>query len=87
MKHQFSYAVTAVFTEIRLNGPNGPLPTDSWAIEAPGHLLPGVDLAQRLIAADVAIPNDDVVYVEHRAIAGLSAAEAKRLICLRSQMR
>lgn len=80
MKHQFSYAVTAVFTEIRLYGPNGgPLPTDSWAIEAPGPLLPGVDLAQRLIASDVAIPNDDVVYVEHRAIAGLSAAEAKTL--------
>jgi hypothetical protein len=79
MKHQFSYAVTASVTEIRLNGPNGPVLTDSWAIEAPGSLLPGVDLAQRLIAADAAIAIDDAVYVEHRAIAGLSAAEAKAL--------
>jgi hypothetical protein len=79
MKHQFSYTVTTDFTEIRLNGPTGPLPTDSWAIEAPALLLPGVDLTQRLMAADAAIANDDIVYVEHRAIAGLSAAEAKAL--------
>jgi hypothetical protein len=79
MSYQFGYKVTPEATEIRLNGDSGPLPTDIWAIEAPATLLPGVDLTQRLVAAGGAIAVEDAVYVEHRAISGLSAAEAKSL--------
>lgn len=79
MKHQFGHTVTVEATEIRLNGASSPLPTDRWAIDAPAALLPGVDLTQRLIAAGAAIAVDDAVYIEHRAIAGLSAAEARTL--------
>lgn len=79
MKYQFGYTVTPEATEIRLNGRLSSLLTDSWAIEAPAALLPGVDLMQRLIAAGAAIAIDDVIYIEHRTIAGLSAAEAKTL--------
>lgn len=79
MSYQFGYHITAEATEIRLSGSGGPLPTDIWAIEAPAALLSGVDLTQRLIAAGAAIAVEDAVYVEHRAISGLSAVEAKSL--------
>jgi len=79
MSYRFEYQVTPEATEVRISGPHGNLPTDSWSIEAPSSLLPGVDLAQRLIAAAAAIAEDDTVLVEHRAVSGLSATEAKSL--------
>src|SRR5690349_4589699 len=79
MSYEFEFSVTPEATELRLKGPNGSTPTDSWAIEAPPALLAGVDLVQRLVASGAAIAVEDVLYIEHRAVAGLSATEAKSL--------
>jgi hypothetical protein len=79
MSYHFEYQVTPEATEFRISGSRGNVPTNSWSIEAPSSLLPGVDLAQRLIAAGAAIAEDDTVLVEHRAVSGLSATEAKSL--------
>src|SRR5262249_22497789 len=79
MTYQFQYQVTPEATEIRLKGSNGAVSTDSWAIEAPTSLLSGVDLTQRLIAAGAEIEKEDAVNIEHGAISGFSAREAKSL--------
>src|SRR6266404_7554492 len=79
MSRRFEYRVTPAATELRISGPRGNIPTDSWSIEAPSALLPGVDLAQRLIAAGAAISEKDTVFIEHRAVSALSASEAKSL--------
>jgi hypothetical protein len=79
MSYHFEYQVTPEATEFRISGSRGNVPTDSWSIEAPPSLLPGVDLAQRLIAAGAAIADDDTILIEHRAVSGLSATEAKSL--------
>lgn len=55
------------------------LPLDRWALDAPENLLPGVDLVQRLIAAESAIEIDDIVLVKSSAIASLSQREADTL--------
>lgn len=51
-------------------------PVDSWAIAAPSSLLPAVDLLNRLVTEDRALQEGDAIFVEHAAIADLSAAEA-----------
>ncbi|MCK1472840.1 DEAD/DEAH box helicase [Bradyrhizobium sp. CW10] len=79
MSYRFDYQVTPAATELRMGSPGGILPADSWSIEAPASLLPGVDLAQRLIAAGAAISEDDTVFIEHRAVSSLSVSEAKSL--------
>lgn len=79
MSYSFIYEVTPEATELRICGPRGTLSTDSWSIEAPSSLLPGVDLAQRLIAAGAAISEDDTVFIEHRSVSCLSVSEAKSL--------
>lgn len=79
MTGKFEFAVTETATEIRLPGKEGYLPFDLWAIEAPDAALPGVDLVRRLEAADHAIADDDVVLIEHAAIAALTAREASLL--------
>ena len=45
--------------EIRLIGPDGPLATDLWPVAVPDALLAGVDVAQRLVAAETAIADGD----------------------------
>ena len=77
MSSRFEYQVTPEATELRISGPRGNLPTDSWSIEAPSSVLPGVDLAQRLIAAGAAIAEDDTLFIEHQAVSALSTTEAK----------
>lgn len=66
-------------TELRLMGVDGPRPYDGWAIEAPPALMSAVDRIAQFIANDQAIADNDVVLVEHRAVARLSASEAKAL--------
>lgn len=58
---------------------DGPRSYDSWATEAPPALMSGIDRIAQFIANDLAIADDDVVLVEHRAIARLSVSEAKSL--------
>ncbi len=79
MSFRFELRPDAHASEIRLVGPNGPVPFDRWALEAPDALLPGVDLAQRLVASESAVGTDDTLLVGSSAIAGLSAAEASKL--------
>lgn len=79
MTISFTHHVSPEWTEIRLERNGVALAVDAWAIEAPSALLPGVDLAQRLIAAGSAIAEADALFVEHAAIAGLSAREAAAL--------
>ena len=79
MSSRFEYQVTPEATELRISDARGNLPTDSWSIEAPSSLLPGVDLAQRLIAAGAAISEDDTLFIEHQAVSALSITEAKSL--------
>ena len=75
MSFRFDHTVDASGTEIRLHGPGGALPTDLWAVQAPAELLPGVDLAQRLVGAGSAIADQDLLLVEHSSVAGLSLRE------------
>lgn len=79
MSYRFEYQVTPDATELRILGLHVSLPTDLWSIEAPPSLLPGVDLAQRLIAAGAAISEGDTLFIEHSAVSALSASEAKSL--------
>lgn len=76
MNVRFEHQITDAGTEVRLVGPSGAYPADSWAVVAPRHLIPGVDLAERLVAAGGAITGDDVLLIDHATIAGLSAQEA-----------
>ncbi len=77
MSYHFDHTVTFPFTELRLVGPAGATAVDEWAVEAPGDLLPGVDLALRMRAADAALDEGPVLFIEHLAIAGLTAREAE----------
>ena len=65
--------------EIRLIGPGGPVATDLWPVTVPDAMLAGVDVAQRLVGAETAIADGELLLVEHRAAAGLSAREAASL--------
>ncbi len=79
MSFSFSHEIGAGEIEIRLNSPKGPTPVDSWAVDAPAALLPGVDLAQRLVASGGAVVAEDALLLEHRTAAGLSHREAESL--------
>jgi hypothetical protein len=79
MTHRFSFAVAPDETELCLIGPDGPLPADRWPAEAPAELRAGVDLAQRLEAADSATAIDATLFIKHSSIAGLTAHEASLL--------
>ena len=77
MNYRFDHTITSVFTELRLVGPAGEIPVDDRAVEAPSDLLPGVDLVLRMRAADAAFDEGSVLFIEHSAIAGLTAREAE----------
>ena len=79
MTNAFQFTVTDGWTELRLLGTAGSVPIDLWAIEAPERALAGVDLIQRLIASNNAISEADVAFIEHAAIAALSAREADQI--------
>lgn len=79
MSVRFQMEPQAAGVEIRLVGADGAVPTDLWPVAAPAALLPGVDLAQRLVAADSAIADGDTLLIEHRTVAGLSGREAASL--------
>jgi hypothetical protein len=79
VKARFRIQAEPSGTEFRLEVAGRDVPYDNWAIEAPGSLIAGVANLQRLIAADQAVADGDVVLVEHAAIAALSAAEAASL--------
>ena len=67
---------TPLAVEISIEGPGGVLPVQSWSLDAPDALLPGVDLAHRLLATDKAIADTDRILVEHQTVAALSSREA-----------
>jgi hypothetical protein len=79
MTWRFAHEVTTDSLELRLLADDKRLAVDRWALDAPAAMLQGVDVAQRLIAAGSAIYDDDVLLVEHAAVAGLSAREASSL--------
>jgi hypothetical protein len=79
MTIKFTYVATSDWTEIRLERTGASIPIDGWALEVPTNLVPGVDLAQRLVGAGSAIAENDVLLVEHSAIAGLTARESQSL--------
>jgi hypothetical protein len=74
-KLTFKSTPTVAFTELRLTDNNTVLPVASWALS--GH--PGAGLCQRLIVEEVAIEEDDALFVEHAAIGRLTAEEARKL--------
>ena len=80
MSNPFQFSVTIDSVELRLSrGAGGFLPIDLWAVDGPEAALVGVDVVQRLIAANSAITADEVVLIEHSAVAALSVREADRL--------
>src|ERR1051326_7505095 len=79
MTYRFEHTITPDFTEFQLVGPNGPVPVNDWAIEAPDVLLPGVDIARRLCASDGAIEEGATLFVEHPALAPLTQREGALL--------
>ncbi len=79
MTLRFDLRPDTLVSEIRLVGPGGSIPFDRWALDAPEGLLPGVELAQRLIASESAVSADDALLINSGTIAGLTAGEASRL--------
>src|SRR5271157_5509933 len=73
---RFAFDPTPSVVELSIEGPSGALPVESWSLDAPDALLPGVDLAHRLLATDKAIADTDRILVEHHTIAALSSREA-----------
>src|SRR5262245_17178300 len=79
MSAKLSFTPTSTGTEFRLLVEERAEPVDSWAITAPAVLLPAVDLLNRLVAADLALVDDDMMLADHSAIAALSAVEVSAL--------
>ncbi len=79
MTTRFTFTPSGAGTELRLAGPAGPLPVARWAVDAPLPLRPGVDLVRKLLAAEGALEDQDLVLLDHATVAGLSAGEAARL--------
>jgi superfamily II DNA or RNA helicase len=79
MSLRFQIEPQGVGVEVRLVGPEGGIATDLWPVAATVDLLSGVDLAQRLVAAESAIADGDMLLIEHRVVAGLSVREAASL--------
>jgi hypothetical protein len=77
--HRFALTPGADTSEIRLIGPRGPVPVERWALEAPDALLPGVYLAQRLMASESAVGVEEALLIGAATVAGLSVSEAQRL--------
>ena len=71
----FRITPTAAVTELRLTDNNAALLVGSWALS--GHR--GVGLCQRLMVEGAAIEEGDTLFVEHAAIARLTAEEARKL--------
>lgn len=76
---RFTFQPEPAATILRLEGPEGPVPVEHWALQAPAPLRRGVDLVQKLLAADSAVAEDTTVLIEHRSIAALSAEQAAAL--------
>ena len=72
----FRYTPEDSGTEVLLEVEGAPVPFEQWAVRAPRALLPGVELAQRLVASDSAIAEGTLLVMEHTATAGLTAHEA-----------
>jgi hypothetical protein len=66
---------TPAATELRLEIGGRFVPVTAWPLS--GH--PGADLCQRLLLDADAIEGEDVLLVEHTAIARLTATEATKL--------
>ena len=79
MTIELNFGASNAGTEFRLTNNGVPEPVDSWAVIAPQTLLPAVDLLNRLVTEDRALSEDNFVFVEHGAIADLSATEAATL--------
>ncbi len=79
MSARFSVEPEAAATALRLAVSGRAIPVERWALEAPAPLLPGVDLVNRLVAAETAVGEGDTVLIEHGSIAGLSPEQAAAL--------
>ena len=76
MNHRFEHTITRDFTRLRLLGSDGAINVDDWALEAPPELLNGVALTKRLWDAAAALDDGPDLFIDHAAIAGLTAREA-----------
>lgn len=74
-KLTFRLTPTTPFTELRLIDKDGMVPVASWALS--GHR--GAGLCQRLIVDGVAFEEGDTLFIDHAAIARLTAEEARKL--------
>ena len=72
----FNTLPSAAGIELRLMAGSQAIPVERWPLEAPAALLASVDVVRELVTAGQADEGDDVVLVEHAAIAALSAREA-----------
>ena len=79
MNYRFEHVVTPEFTQLRLVALTGPVPVDDWAVEAPSHLIKGIDLVQRLRSEDAAFDDGPVLFIDHKRVAELTAREAELL--------
>lgn len=55
MTIRFTFEPSDGWTDLRLVGPDGPIPVNSWSIEAPRELRSGVDLVHHLLACESAL--------------------------------
>jgi hypothetical protein len=75
----FVFAITPDATELSLLSHDGTIPVDRWPAEAPPSLRAGVDVAQRLEAADDAHPDGVTLRIQHGAVARVTVHEASLL--------
>lgn len=83
MSCEIQFEATKAGTEFYLLSDGRKQSFDDWAIVADQPTLPAIDLLNRLIAENLALTDNNLVLVENRAVAELSAAEAASL-CLPS---
>lgn len=79
MTVDLTFVASSAGTEFRLVDNGALQAVDAWALTAPRSLLSAIDLLNRLVAEDRAFAEDEFIFVDHAAIADLSAAEAAAL--------
>ena len=79
MSLHFEPTIQTDAVAIRLIGPKGPVPCDSWSLAVPASMVAGADLAEELVADGAATIEGDTLLVGHGAAARLTPSRAASL--------
>jgi hypothetical protein len=79
MNWRFDWTPSHLDVDFQVVGPDGVLSVDRWALDAPDHLMPGIETLRKLASLDRAIEGEASIVVEAEAIARLGRREAAAL--------